>query len=217
METKDRLSRLGPFAAAAFVVLELGGVAIGSQPMVTISDSPAKIVRELGKHASTGAWIGAYMELASLAALALFAAWLFQRCHGARRAGAMLATGALITLTTCSLATGDVIRYGSHHGLGRQAVLTLFDLQSGLYIASWAATAAFLALAPVTGWLRRTAVGLAALIAVAVAVPTAGWAQLPVTASYLWFLVAGVSLAVGARRALPVTIPQAELAGGVSR
>ena len=73
------------------------------------------------------------------------------------------------------------------------------------------ASAAILALAPVTGWLRYSALVLAGLCLVAIAVPKAGWAQFPPTLFYVWMLVAGIALA--RRRGIATSpVPQGGLA-----
>jgi hypothetical protein len=201
MNKQDRLTPLAPLTGALFVILTLGGVALGSQPMVTITDPTSKIIATLSDHAGTGAWVGAYMELASLAAFAGFAAGLFGRRRGPLATAGLIAAGVYIATTVVALVAGDVIRYGAHHGIGHQQMLTLFDLQSGLYFASWGIAGAFLALAPATGWLRRSATPIAGLLLIAMAVPTTGAAQLPNMLFLLWTIVASVSFT---RRPRPV-------------
>ena len=68
-----------------------------------------------------------------------------------------------------------------------------------MFILTWAASAAFLALAPVTGWLRYSARVVAGLCLAAMAVPKAGWAQFPPTLLYVWMLVTGIALALRGR------------------
>src|SRR3954453_16696643 len=81
METKARLSRLAPLAGVLFVVLELAGVAVGAaggRSMAALGDSKAKILDSFSGSIGAGVWVGAYLEIASLAAFAVFAAWLFR-------------------------------------------------------------------------------------------------------------------------------------------
>jgi hypothetical protein len=195
MDKQDRLSRLGPLSGLLAVALEFGGVIVGSQPMVALGDSNTKILDALTKHVGTGAWIGSYMELGALAAFAVFAIWLFASRRGPLATAGMLATGVYVTVGGISLIVGDVLKYGSGHGMGHQALLALFDLQSALFIATWGISAAFLALAPVSGWLRGSALVIAGLRLVAVAVPTAGAAQFPEILFLLWIVAVGVSAA----------------------
>jgi len=192
---QDRLNRLVPLTGALFVGLELGGVAAGSQPNVTLGDPTAKILAAITKHAGAGAWVGAHMELASLAAFAAFAAWLLRSRPRALHGTGLLAAGSFVAVTGASLLAGDAIRYGTSHGLAHQQLLALFYVQSALFSASWAASAVFLALVPVRGWLRRSALAIAALQLAALAAPTAGVSQLPTMLFLIWVLAASVSLA----------------------
>ena len=195
MTTDDRLSRLGPLSGVLFVALQLGGVAIGSQPMATIGDPESKILNAISDHAGTAAWAGAYMELASFAAFALFAAWLFRSRRGPLATAGLLAAGVYVAISVSALVVGDVLKYGANHAMGDQQMLALFDVQSGFYFASWGIAAGFLALVPVTGWLRRSAVAIAALLLIAMAAPTADPAQIPNMLFLIWAVVAGIVLA----------------------
>lgn len=94
-----------------------------------------------------------------------------------------------------ALVVGDAIEYGSAHGMTDQTLLALFYLQSGLFFSTWGIGAAFLLLAPVEGWLRRSALVIAGLLLVAMALPTAGPSQLPNMLFMIWMLVTGVALA----------------------
>lgn len=209
MTNQDRLSRFGPLGGALFVVLEMAGVAIGSQPMVALGDPTSKIVSALTKHVGTGAWVGAYLELASLAGFTLFAVWLFRSGRGLLPAAGLVTAGVYVTVTLVALVVGDVVKYGSGHGMGSPAILALFDLQSGLFFASWGLAGAFLALAPATGWLRVSALAIAGLLLVAMAAPTAGPSQLPNMLFLVWTVVASVVLA---RRPHTVRSPAAAAA-----
>ena len=195
MTKEDRLSRLGPLSGVLFVALQLGGVAIGSQPMATLGDPSSKILDTIATHPGTAAWVGAYMEVGSLAAFAVFAAWLFQSRRGPLATAGLLAAGVYVAISLAGLVVGDVIKYGAGHGMGDHELLALFYLQSGLFFASWGIAAAFLALVPLTGWLRRSAVVIAGLLLVAMAAPTADPAQFPNMLFLIWSVVAGISLA----------------------
>ena len=197
MRNEDRLARLGPLSGVLFVALELGGFAIGvagGRATVTLGAPTAKVLSAFSTHAGTAVWIGAYMELASLAAFAIFAAWLCRSRPGPLAAAGMLSAGAYIAVAVVGLVVGDVLQYGAAHDMGAQAIVALFDLQSGVYFASWGIAAAFLLLAPATGWLRRSAVTVAALLLVALAAPTAGPSQFPNMLFLLWVVVASAAL-----------------------
>lgn len=191
--TEDRLSRLGPLCGLLFVVLELAGTAIGSaggRAMVTLGDSNAKIVAAFADPVGTGAWVGAYLELLSLPVFAVFAAWLFRSQRGLLGRIGMLGAASYLAVTTLSLVIGDVLSYQSGRGLGAQTILALFDLQAGLFAVSWGVAGGILAIAPVTGWLRRAALAIAALSFVGMAVPKAGPGQFAAMLFFVWVLAA---------------------------
>ena len=195
--TEDRLSRIGPLCGALFVVLELGGFAIGSaagRANVTLSDSSSKIVKAFADPVGNGVWVGAYLELASLAAFVVFAAWLFRSQRGPLATAGMISAAVYAAVTLVSLVIGDVLEYRAGHGLGGQTLLALFDLQSGLFIASWGIAAGFLVLAPVTGWLRYSALAIAALALVGMAMPKAAPGQFAALLFLIWTLVASIAL-----------------------
>ena len=198
METKDRLSRIAPLAGVLFVVLELVGVAVasaGGRSMAALGDPKTKILDSFSDPVGTGVWIGAYLELASLAAFVLFAVWMLRSRTGPLATAGLLAAGVYVATTVAALVAGDALAYGSSHGLADQSLLGLFYLQSGLYFATWGLAAAFLLLVPAAGWLRRTAVVIAALLLIAMAFPTGGPSQFPNLLFLVWVVAASVSLA----------------------
>lgn len=209
--TEDRLARIGPLCAVLFFVLTIGSFAIGAaggSSTATLGDSTAKILKAYADPVGNGAWVGMYMAVLSLAPFAVFTSWLFRSKHGGP---GMLAAGAYIAMVLAASAANFVLQYRAGHGMGAQTALAVFYLQEALFILTWGASAAVLALAPVTGWLRYSALVLAGLCLLAMAVPKAGWAQFPPTLSYVWFLAAGIALA---RRPAIATssIPQGGLA-----
>jgi hypothetical protein len=195
--TEERFSRLGWLSGVLFVVLELGGFIVGGaggRPSVTLGDPGSKIVSAYSAHPGTGVWVGAYMELVSLAAFALFAAWLWRSQRGPLKTAALLGVSAYIAVTALSLVVGDVLEYRAGHGMGAQQVLTLFDLQSGLFVLSWGIAAGILVLAPVSGWLRAAALAIAALGFVGMAFPEAAPGQFSAMLFLIWVLVASFAL-----------------------
>jgi hypothetical protein len=191
--SEDRLSRLGPLAGLLFVVLELAGFAVGSaggRAMVTLGDSNAKIVRAFADPVGTGVWIGAYLELLSVPAFAVFAVWLFRSRSGVVARVGLLGVASYLVITTMSLVIGDVLSYQSGHGLAAQTILALFDLQAGLFAVSWGVAGGILAIAPVTGWLRRAALAIAVLSFVGMAVPKAAPGQFAAVLFLVWVLAA---------------------------
>lgn len=204
MISKDRLSRFGPLSGVLFVLLQLGGVAVGAaggRAMVALGDPTAKILKAFTHHVGAGVWVGAYMEFASIAAFAVFAVWLFSTRRGPLATAGLVAAGLYLATGVVALVAGDALEYGSAHGMGDQTILGLFYLQSGLFFASWGLAAAFLALAPVAGWLRRSAIVISGLLLVAMAAPTAGPSQMPNMLFLIWMAVASVSLARQPHRA----------------
>jgi hypothetical protein len=209
MDTKDRFARIAPLSGALFVVLELAGVIVGSaggRSMAALGDPTSKIVRSISEPAGTAVWIGAYLEYAALVAFAVFAIWAFRERRGLLATTGLVASTVYVATTVASLVAGDAISYGASHGLGTQPLLALFYLQSGLYFATWGLAAAFLLLAPAGGWLRRSAVVIAALLLIAMAFPTAGPAQFPNMLFLFWVLAASVKMA---RRATATPGPAA--------
>jgi hypothetical protein len=196
--TESRLSRLGALSGAAFVVLELAGAGIAAaagRPALTLADPDAKIVRAYHDAVGGGVWAGAFLEIASLGAFAVFAAWLAARRPGLPAIAALLAAAAFIAVTLTSLVVGDVLAYRAGHGLGAPATLALFDLQEGLFFTSWGIAAAFLALVPTTGWVRRTALAIAVLLLAGMAAPKAGVAGFALLLFFVWTLGASIALA----------------------
>ena len=206
--TTDRLSRLGPLSGVLFVVLELAGFAIGSaggRANVTLGDSSSTVLKAFADPVGNGVWVGAYLELASLAAFTVFAAWLFHRRRGPLATAGLIAAGTYVAVTVVSLVIGDVLEYRAGHGIGGQTLLALFDLQSGLFVVSWGISAGFLVLAPVTGWLRYSALAIAALALVGMATPKGGPGQFAAMLFLIWTLVASIALARRQRTAESAT------------
>lgn len=205
METKDRLARIAPLAGVVFVVLQLVGVAIastGGRSMVALGDSQSKIIDSFSKRVTTAYWVGSYLEFMSLAAFAVFAVWLIRRRSGPAATTGLIAAALYIGMTLVALVVGDALAYGSGHGLGDQSLLALFYLQSGLFFATWVIAAAFLALVPVAGWLRNSALVIAGLLVVATAFPTGGPSQFPNMLFLLWTVAASVAASRPQRRGI---------------
>jgi hypothetical protein len=197
-----RFSRLGPLCGALFAVLELGGFIIGSaggRAMVTLGDPGSKVLAAFAEPAGTAVWIGAYLELLALAAFTGFATWLFRSRPGPLATAGLITAGVYVAVTAIALVVGDVLEYRAGHGLGAGDALALFDLQSGLFISTWGISAAFLALAPVGGALRWTALAIAALSLIGMATPTGAPGQIASVLFLLWSLAAGFALAVRPR------------------
>ena len=212
--TEDRLARIGPLCAVLFFVLTIGGFAIGAAgggATATLGDSTAKILKAYADPMGNGVWVGAYASTLALAPFAVFAAWLFRSRRGPLSTAGLVAAAAYIAMVLAATAANFVLDYRAGHGMGSQSTLAFFYLQEALFILTWGASAAILALAPVSGWLRYSARVLAALCLLAMAVPKAGWAQFPPSLFYVWTLAAGIAL-MRRRAALPTTAVQGGLA-----
>ena len=70
---------------------------------------------------------------------------------------------------------------------------------------SWGISAGFLALAPVTGWLRRSALAIAALALVGMAMPKGAPGQVASMLFLVWTLVASLALARRSRTSAATT------------
>lgn len=206
--TEDRLSRVGPLSGVLFAALELGGFAVGAiagRAMVTLADPSSKVLSAFARPVGAGVWVGAYMELAALVALVVFAAWLFRSRGSALTTAGLLTASVYIALTAVSLVVGDVLEYQAGHAISAQPTLALFDLQAGLYTATWGIAAAFLGLAPVTGWLRRSALAIAALSVIGMAIPKTAPGQFASLLFIVWVLAASVMATRPSRIALRAT------------
>jgi hypothetical protein len=198
MDTKDRLSRIAPLCGALFVVLELAGVIVGAtggRSMAALGDPMPKILKSFHDPVGTGVWIGAYLEVAAMAAFGLFAIWIFRQRRGLPATAGVVTATLYVTATFAALVTGDALAYGSAHGLGDQSLLALFYLQSGLFFGTWGVAALFLLLVPAEGWLRRSAIVIAGLLLLAMAFPTAGPSQFPNMLFLIWVFAESVALA----------------------
>ena len=196
MESNDRLARIAPLSGVLFVVLEMAGVAIGAaggRSMAALGDPMSKIVTSFHDPVGTGVWVGAYLELASMAAFILFATWLLRGRSGPLATAGLVTAGIYVATTVAGLVVGDALAYGSAHGLGDEALLALFYLQSGLFFATWGIAAILLVLVPVSGWLRRSAIAIAVLLLVALAFPTGGASQFPNMLFLVWIVAASIS------------------------
>ena len=144
---------------------------------MTLADSSSKIVKAFADPVGNGVWVGAYLELASLAAFVVFAAWLFRSQRG--------------VLATAGHDHRGRVRRGDP-GEPRRRRRARVPRRSW----AWRAVAAGAVRPPgravhrelgprrrlpgpgsATGWLRRSALAIAALALVGMAVPKAAPGQ----------------------------------------
>lgn len=197
---EQRFSRLFWLTGALFVVLELAGTFIGRE-MVTIGDPTAKIVKTFSDTAGNQVWVGRYLELVSLGPFLVFAGTLFRGRRDVWSTAGLLVSSCYAAVGVVGLMVGGVLEYRAGHGLDRQGILTLFDIESALFFASWGLAAGFLLLAPVAGWWRRSAIAIAALSLVGLAMPTKSPGQFSSMLFLVWVLALSISRARSAKAA----------------
>jgi hypothetical protein len=205
--THDRL-----FAGCgiAFVVLELVGTIIatvgGKTHNLTISSTPAQVAHAVAKPAGTAVWIGAYLEMLSVGAFLAFAVWACVKLGGGllgaigRAAATGYATAMLVSLTIMA-----ALAYRAGHGISVQLATTVVTLNEALYVGTWFLTVFFLLAAGALalsgarralGW-SAIAVAVLTLIGVAVSVENVG--QFSVMLWFAWIVYASIAVARGRR------------------
>lgn len=210
--TEERFNKLGWLSGVLFVVLELGGFMIAGaagRPTVTVGDPASKIVTGYSDHAGAGIWVGTYMEAISLAFFALFAAWLWRSQRGPLKTAALLGVSSYIAVNAVGLVIGGVLEYRGGQGMGAQQILTLFDVQTGLFVLSWGVAAGILVLAPVSGWLRVSALAIAALGFAGMAFPKATPGQFSAMLFLIWVLATSIVLGRRSRASVATTVAAA--------
>ncbi|HET7272859.1 MAG TPA: hypothetical protein VFI90_17435, partial [Rubrobacter sp.] len=158
--------------------------------------------------ASTGAWIGIYLEVLSVLFFIVFAARLWatlRRAEGDPGWLSLAAFGSALTFATMTFfafALAAAAAYWAGHGLDAQISLALGQVGFAAYVLTWAVGALFMGAVAVvvlrSGALSRWLGWGAAVIAVAslaaVAAPISGPAQLPAFLFLLWIVAASIVL-----------------------
>ena len=204
--TQNRL--FAAFGVASVVVM-LAGVGIeaaGGRKFPTISSTPAQVAHALAKHAGTGVWVGAYMELLSYGFFLAFAIWACAKLGGGLLGGiARAAATSYATLGIASLAVGDAIEYRAGHGIGVQLGSALITINEALFVGTWFLSVFFLlAAGPLAissgrralGW---AAIGTAAITLLLTAVSPDNLGQMANFLWLIWVVWASIALARGKR------------------
>ena len=210
--TDEARDRLGAAAGLLSVLLGLAAVAVGAGGggggSANPGASPAEIARAYAGAPAPVVWVGAFLQVVASLLLFVFVARVWATLRQADAGSGWLAATALgaglasVTLTLAGFAVGAAARARGGPGLDGSAVVALFDVHVGLYVASWALGAVFLGATAVLtlaahalprwlGW----AAALSALATLgAVAAPTTPLAQAPTLLLLLWVLATSVVL-----------------------
>lgn len=142
--------RLFALCGILFVVFELGGAFIGmgsgKTHGLTVSSTTADIAEAIAHPVGTGVWVGAYMEILSVAFFLAFAVWITDKLGG----GLLGSVGRLIAAANAgaaivSLGIGDAVSYGAGRGLTVPVAHGLVIANEAAYVCSWFVVAGFLA------------------------------------------------------------------------
>lgn len=211
--TERSLRRLGAACGILGVVLEvvgLGIAAISSPKLVdaTLGSSEREIARAFTSPATTGVWVGLYLEVVGFLFLVVFVARLWdtlRRAEGGTGwiSNAAFGAGLLFAGTSLlALAFWSVQDYQAGPGVDVQAARLLTDLHIGTYYLSWAIQALFLAATAVVAlgmralprWLGWSAAAISVASLVAVATPTGDFAEIPAFLFLIWIVAVSVVL-----------------------
>jgi hypothetical protein len=203
--------RIGASCGILYVVLEITGLGFGmanSFASVDLDSSKGEIALAFANPASTGAWIGIYLEVLSVLFFIVFAARLWatlRRAEGDPGWLSLAAFGSALTfaaMTLVAFSLAGTATYWAGHGLDAQISLALGQVGFASYVLTWAVGALFLGAAAVvvlrTGalsrWLGWSAAGIAVASLAAVAVPISGPAQLPAFLFLFWIVAVSIVL-----------------------
>jgi hypothetical protein len=177
------------------------GVASG-QAFVNLGSSPAKVAHALANPASTGVWIGAYLDLLGFGAFLAFASWAVAKLGGGVLGDAARAAAAsYATLSIAAWCVLDAVEFRAGHGIGRQLATALTNINEALYVGSWFLSAAFLlavgalALTSARRTLAWSAIAIALLSLAGAAAPANSLAENAVLLWFIWIVFASISLA----------------------
>ena len=205
------LQRLGATSGVLGFALAIGAIVV-SATTGTVAANPGapaeEVARAYGTAASPLVWAAAMLQILAFLCLFGFATYLagaLGRDHDSADWLPGLTTGAgqaCVGLTLAGFAIGSMARFRAGPGLDLSAAMALFDVHVGLYVASWAVGAAFMAAAAASGlrskalpgWLCVAAACVAAVDLSAVALPTSPLASFPNLLMWLWSLAASMYL-----------------------
>lgn len=206
-------------AGIASVVLTLVGAIVamagGKTHELTVGTSTTKLAQDLAQPASTGTWVGAYVELIGTVAFLCFAAWACLRLgRSVWSVIGVAAATAYTAVTVTSLALMDAISYRAGHGIDTALARTLVTVNEAMYVATWFLFALFLAAAGVLALaagrrvLGTSAAAIALFTVVAAPLGFDGIGQASELLFFAWTIAASIALLRRERRdaAVPVTV-----------
>jgi hypothetical protein len=212
--------RLGAASGVLGFALAIGAIVVGATTGTAAANpgaSAEEIARAYGTAAAPLVWVGATLQTLAFLCLFGFATYLGSAVRRDDKRADWLpgltagAGQAFVGLTLAGFAIGSVARFRAGPGLDVSAAMAVFDVHVGLYVASWAVGAAFMAAAAASGlrshalpaWLCFAAGCVAAITLAAVALPTTPLASLPNVLIWLWTLAAGVTIPLRPARPSP--------------
>lgn len=205
--------RLGAAFGIFSVVLEIVGLVVGvvSAPAfidVTLASSEKEIARAFASPATTGVWIGLYLEVIAFLLFVVFAARLWATLRRAEggigwASHIVLGAGMLFAGTSLlALAFGGMAHYQAGPGVDVHVATVLKELNFGTYALSWAPQALFLAATAVvvlrtralSRWLGWSAAVISAAALAGMAVPMGELSQIPPFLFLIWVVAASIVL-----------------------
>jgi hypothetical protein len=194
-----------------FVVLELGGAFIamgtGKTHDLTVSSTSSDIAKAIAHPVGAGVWVGAYMEILSVAFFLAFAVWVAEKLGGGLLGSvARLAATANVGGGLVALAIGDAISYEAGRGLNLGVARALVTVNEAVYVCTWFVVAGFLAAVGVLalragrrfiGW---SALGIVAYTLVFTPLSFNGAGQFSQILWLVWVACASVALVRSPRR-----------------
>lgn len=211
---KDRsLLRLGAACGIFSVVLEIVGIGVlvVSVPELVdarLGSSEQEIAQAFASPATTGVWIGLYLQVITFLLFVVFVARLWATLRRAEDgtgwvSNIVLGAGLLFTgITLLALAFWGVADYQAGPGVDVQVATVLNDLHLGTYALSWAVQALFLAATAVVAlrtcalprWLGWSAAAISVASLAAVASPTGNLVEIPAFLFLIWVVAVSVVL-----------------------
>ncbi len=211
--TARSLLRLGAACGIFSVVLAIAGIGVlvVSVPELVnarLGASEQEIAQAFASPATTGVWIGLYLQVVAFLFFVVFAARLWatlQRAEGGTGwvSNIVLGAGLLFAgITLLALAFWGVADYQAGPGVDVQVATVLNDLHLGTYALSWAVQALFLAATAVVAlrtralprWLGWSAVVISVASLAAVAAPTGELVEIPAFLFLIWIVAVSVVL-----------------------
>ncbi len=204
--------RMGAVSGLVYVILLIAGFVIGVASAPTppsVFGTPEQVGAQIAQVATTGVWIGLYIEVVALLCFVVFAAFLRTMAQPAGHDAqwpVVAAYGAalvFVSLQLLSMVILGIVNYRAGTGADVSSATALLDLRLGSYILSWSVGALWLGLTCINTLRDRmlsrgfSVVGLviAALWLASCLIPTSDIAQLGGFVPLLWTAAASIKLA----------------------